>query len=135
MLRASLLPRAIRPQKATVQSSPMNTFDNVQAAIFDLNVEIDRLESKNNITCKRGMCEIKKLDISNKGKRFLKIYYLEYNYNGERRTLNTLKDVAIKMRYSKKAISKIKKDTDFLSQGLKVHPECDILCIREKYGT
>lgn len=121
-LRASLLPKAIRPQKAMVQTSPMNTFDNVQAAIFDLNMAIDRLESKNNMTCRRGMCEIKKLNISNKGKRFLIIYYLEYNYNRERRALNTLKDVAIKMRYSKKAISRIKKDTDFFISRVESTP-------------
>ncbi len=117
-LRASLLPKAIRPQKATVQSSPMNTFDNVQASIFDLNMEIDRLESKNNTTCARGIREIKKLNIPKKWKQFLKIYYLEYNYYRGRRVLNTLKDTAMKMGYSEKAVSGIKKNADSLMSGV-----------------
>ena len=99
MLRASLLPRAIRPQKATVQSSPMNTFDNVQAAIFDLNVEIDRHLAAMYRHEERAFRLIFTLK-DPRHRQLLTLYYLSFREVRGRRSLYRWEHVAGKMNYS-----------------------------------
>ena len=104
-LRASLLPRAIRPQKATVQSSPMNTFDNVQAAIFDLNVEIDRHLAAMYRHEERAFRLVFTLE-DPRHRQLLTLYYLSFREVRGRRSLYRWEHVAGKMNYSIDSIFK-----------------------------
>lgn len=117
-LRASLLPKAIRPQKATVQSSPSNLFDNVQAHIFDLNMAIERHSARMRRNEEKASRFIRTLK-DPRYRQMLTLYYLSFNEETCRRSLYHWEQVARRMNYSVDSIFKCLDDMrDFFNKEL-----------------
>lgn len=104
-LRASLLPRAIRPQAAQVQTSPSNVFDAVQASIFDINCTIEGILTdmyRREETAHRLIGRLP----DPRHRQMLILYYLSFREIRGRQYLYNWEQVARQMNYSVDSIYK-----------------------------
>lgn len=105
-LRASLLPKAINPQKGKIQTSPSNTFDAVQSSIYDLNLVIDNHLTSMYRHEAAAFKFIRKLE-DPRHRQMLMLYYLSFLEIRGRRHLYRWEHVAKEMGYSVENIYKL----------------------------
>ena len=108
-LRASLLPRAIRPTASQVQMSKENVFDRVQASIFDLNMQIERQLEELYRNESLAFYAVSGLSES-RHRQMLILYYLTFRVHRGVRRLHTWESVAFEMGYSMESIKKMRSD-------------------------